>query len=551
MRLSQLFHRSLQHRTNSRTCSLCGVSRLSYWFCTHCHLSLCPSCHADAKYPDELQGECERNSSVGVAESGDCRTAFAEPHLDRRASLPARLTAGGPSDQSIVLAPVVVVCILGLPNTRAENFMSRHPLFQHGYGTYLLTISVPSNLSLKSFQERLADVAELLRNIVAEKFVLDIRCHSIPTGLYFNKHVTFTPRALFRDVIEPLLAARLSRIPHAASAAPSLVARHALVALQACSVAGTTYRTLAQDMLARLPGSAIEFLTLGEQLLISDIDALLPQLLPEWCNRLRPSSTPEMLYQVLSPRFLAQFALTFIAPDPVSQHYELTYLRSSLPVLPLVPLGAQLPLPLLVPPTPPGSLFSDGPSALLALRAAPPRKRVPSSGPSVPLLAPTLRRRSSGPLLPPLAGSLGLVFPAALAPPAGAAAASAVTTPFSRSPLASFSGFDRVPGFAPLPFGPSFPPLAPPAPPAPLKSVSKATVGGPPARASAPLTSRCVPCSSLPACSFFVCLADVGSQRVPHRAPRRPRRPPSDGRAWFRLPAFGLSQHPRLSRAGL
>jgi hypothetical protein len=333
-RLSALFHRLDHLRTHSLTCSSCGPIERSYWFCSHCHLSLCPPCWASWHYPEAAANTISAASRLLCA-SSSCQSFHPPLH---RPPFSATIIAGGLNDLSHLHIPVVVVSILGMPATssfplaQTLEYTNRDHANTAGYGCY--NFRIPTNTSgstVEKLKERVASICSLVRDCYAGRFVLDLRAHAIRGHYEFVPHL-FTTAELFEHFIKPVARAfraaqRLTRgrYPAFDSSNAAVAASRILVVFHCCDTEFTTFLQMLDEFLQQ-ENIALELLLFQKPLLLKEMNNLLPSFMAHYTNALCPLSTFDLLEQTTSPAQRRDYLPTLLSPRPRSRQYHVRVL---------------------------------------------------------------------------------------------------------------------------------------------------------------------------------------------------------------------------------
>ena len=355
-RLSALFHRIPHLRANSLVCSVCGPIRRSYWFCNHCHLSLCPSCWASWHYPEGASNTIAAASRTLCPSSSSCLEFRPPLH---RPPFSQTVIAGGPNDLSHLHIPVVVVSILGipaagaLPLSQSLEYTARDFANTAGYGCS--NFRIPTNTAgstLEALTGRVKSVCALVRNCYAGRYVLDLRAHAIGGKYEFSPHL-FTTADLFARFILPITRAfrdaqRLTRgrYPAFDSSRAAVAASRILVVFHCCDTEIVTFEQMLDEFLES-DGVAIELLLFQKPLLLKEMNIVLPSLMSHYTNALCPLSTYDMLEQTTSAAQRLTFVPTFLSPRPGSKRYFSRVLGAPSPAVSLanrLPPGGPLAL---------------------------------------------------------------------------------------------------------------------------------------------------------------------------------------------------------------
>jgi hypothetical protein len=336
-RLSALFHRLGHLRNHSITCSSCGPIERSYWFCSHCHLSLCANCWSRWHYPeaaDNTIGEASRT----LCPSSSCQ-AFRPPL--HRAPFSDTIVAGGANDLSHLHIPVVVVAVLGTPATKelplsqTLEYTARDFSNTAGYGCFNFRIATnTSGSTVKALKTRVDAICALVRDCYAGRFVLDLRAHWRGGRYEFEPHL-FTAAELFVHLIKPIVRAfraaqRLTRgrYPAFDSSRAAVAASRILVVFHCCDTEFTTFLQLLDEFLAS-DNIALELLLFQKPLLLKDMNILLPAFMHHYTNALCPLSTFDLLEQTTSPAQRHDFIPTLLSPRPGSKQYHVRVLGAA------------------------------------------------------------------------------------------------------------------------------------------------------------------------------------------------------------------------------
>jgi hypothetical protein len=321
-RLSALYHRIGHLRTHSLTCSSCGPLERSYWFCNHCHLSLCGPCWASWHYPEAA------TNLVGVASrtllpSSSCLDFRPPLH---RLPLSQTIVAGGLNDRSHLHIPVVVVSILGIPAANALplsqslEYTARDYANTAGYGCVNFRIATNTSGSLEKLKSHVRTICALVRDCYAGRFVLDLRSHAVQGKCEFSPHL-FTTAEIFQHFILPITRAfrdaqRLTRgrYPAFDSTRAAVAASRILVLFHCCDTELVTFLQMLDEFLDR-DGVAVELL------LFKEMNVLMPSFMGHYTNALCPLSTFDILEQSTSASQRRDFVPTFLSPQPGSRHY--------------------------------------------------------------------------------------------------------------------------------------------------------------------------------------------------------------------------------------
>jgi hypothetical protein len=327
-RLSALYHRIGHLRTHSLTCSSCGPLERSYWFCNHCHLSLCGPCWASWHYPEAA------TNLVGVASrtllpSSSCLDFRPPLH---RLPLSQTIVAGGLNDRSHLHIPVVVVSILGIPAANALplsqslEYTARDYANTAGYGCVNFRIATNTSGSLEKLKSHVRTICALVRDCYAGRFVLDLRSHAVQGKCEFSPHL-FTTAEIFQHFILPITRAfrdaqRLTRgrYPAFDSTRAAVAASRILVLFHCCDTELVTFLQMLDEFLDR-DGVAVELLLFQRPLLLKEMNVLMPSFMGHYTNALCPLSTFDILEQSTSASQRRDFVPTFLSPQPGSRHY--------------------------------------------------------------------------------------------------------------------------------------------------------------------------------------------------------------------------------------
>ena len=309
---------------------MCGPIERSYWFCSHCHLSLCANCWASWHYP-------EASSSIVAEPSRSLRPSSSCQHFRaplRRPPFAATVVAGGLNDLSHLHIPVVVVSILGIPASAALplsqtlEYTARDYANTAGYGCYNFRIATNTCGSLvQKLKERVDSVCSLARDCYAGRFVLDLRSHAASGRYEFVPHL-FTAAELFAHFIKPVARAfraaqRLTRgrYPAFDSRRAAVAASRILVVFHCCDTEFTTFLQLLDEFLAD-ENIALELLLFQRPLLLKDMNTLLPSFMSHYTNALCPLSTFDLLEQTTSPAQRRDFVPTLLSPRVGRKRYH-------------------------------------------------------------------------------------------------------------------------------------------------------------------------------------------------------------------------------------